>query len=140
MVQIERMSATQAWSGNLASKFRWRRWGATESLGVAVDRLSKSASYDPTDAMLLYESGNPMSTHFKIHGTKFCGHAGASVASTTLWMNELDVCTSILFFLSRFEGFRVRRAAYPLGDTFSTRHMRWMGNEAFCISTISTVY
>ena len=26
------------------------------------------------------------------------------------WMNELDVCTSILFFLSRFEGFRFRHA------------------------------
>ena len=101
------MSATPGLVGTLRVEVSLEQIWSDTMLMVAVGGLSKSASYDPADALLLHESGHPMATDFETHGTKFSGDTGTSVASMTLLMNDLDVLHKHLVFLfsgGRFSG------------------------------------
>ena len=113
--------------------------GGDGKLVVAVGRLSKFASHNPADALLLHESGHAMSAaDFKTHGTKFCGDTGAFVASTTLWMNDLDVLNNHIVFLFMIRRFSCSPCVVPTGRYIKqTAHEVDRKRGLLCISTIS---
>jgi len=112
------MSATQAWFGHSAWKFRWRRFGATPCLwllSVVFRNLRPTTPQIPCCCMSRAIRWRPTS---KTHRTKLGGHPETSVASTTLWMIDLYVLNEHFVFLFTIRQFSCSPYVVPTGRYF----------------------